>query len=146
MLKDLFKKKSKDTEVYKKDEVLGSELTFLIGEQIVSIQETEDIVRSVKLETKSGYVLEIEENEGCGGCGAGMSVLPEMKAFIHENNAIMDIKTEYVGKYIQEKAEYTIFVYFEDGTLKQSEGDNGIDSGGGYGRGYSIKVKRITKK
>ena len=89
----------------------------------------------------NGIVLEIEANEGCGGCSNGLYSIKQLNEvdnaitnveFICDDNVI---DTEY------DETSYKIFVFCEDTRIKLLQID-GDDGNGYYGTGYTIKIKK----
>ena len=91
------------------------------------------------LELDSGTILEIEANEGCGGCYSGWYSIAELNDC---DNAITNV--EFVCdnncKNDGDETSYKIFVYAEDKHIKLLQVD-GDDGNGYYGTGYTIYVK-----
>lgn len=88
----------------------------------------------------NGLVLEIEANEGCGGCSAGWYELTELNGC---DNAITNVEFDCDTEKDKEGYEYTsykIFVLAIDKRFKLLQVD-GDDGNGYYGTGYRITVK-----
>lgn len=85
----------------------------------------------------NGITLEIQGNEGWGGCGAGWYDLTELNGC---DNAITNVEfdTESLDNY--GGTSYKIFVFTEHKKLKLVQVD-GDDGNGYYGTGYHITVK-----
>ena len=110
------------------------------------------IGRKVKVEgtnliLDNGIILEIEANEGCGGCSSGWYSIKKLNEV---DNAITnvefvcngDVSGEYEDYYYD--TSYKIFVFCEDTRINLLQVD-GSDGNGYYGTGYTITVKKIIK-
>lgn len=104
--------------------------------------------RKVKVEDDNlildnGIILEINPNQGCGGCGSGwysITKLNEVDNAITNVEFICDEKTEYKA----DDTSYKIFVFCEDKRINLLQVD-GSDGNGYYGTGYEIAVKKIKE-
>ena len=117
-----------------KQENLGSEeladlLKELIGVRITSINEELIVL-------EDGTRIEIEINEGCGGCDSGWSELSVAKS-ANLDAAIMNV--EYVEKSTS-SYEFKIFIYLANNETIELEGDDGVGNGY-YGSGFWVTVK-----
>lgn len=108
------------------------------------------IGRKVKVEGDSlildnGIILEIEANEGCGGCSSGWYSITKLNEV---DNAITNVEFVCDGnvedKESYDDTSYKIFVFCEDTRINLLQVD-GSDGNGYYGTGYTITVKRIKK-
>lgn len=100
-------------------------------------------VRKVSGDTlllSNGTILQIEPNEGCGGCISGWYQLDELNEC--PDNAIMNV--EFVEEEDQEpysySGSYKVFVLAADRRIKLWE-VSGDDGNGYYGSGYWINVR-----
>lgn len=114
---------------------------LLIGRKVVAVQKHEG---NPYYEAKSyitldnGTVLEIEGNDGCGGCSEGHYEVAELNTV---DNAIMSVEFEQ-GETLGEWGEidaFRIFVYAENEQIKLLE-VTGHDNGY-YGTGYYVTVR-----
>ena len=119
------------------DESKITELLF--GRKVKVVNENELLL-------DNGLVLEIQANEGCGGCASGWYQLKELNGC---DNAITNV--EFVCEGINDgdgwdDTSYKIFVLAEDTRIKLLQVD-GTDGNGYYGTGYSIvvKIKELNK-
>lgn len=85
----------------------------------------------------NGVELEIEPNEGCGGCNSGWYELVELNTV---DNAITNVEFICEDGDDLYDTSYKIFVYAEDNRFKLLQVD-GTDGNGYYGTGYYITVK-----
>lgn len=89
----------------------------------------------------NGIVLEIEANEGCGGCSNGWYSITKLNEV---DNAITNVEFICDGDVENpenDETSYKIFVFCEDTRIKLLQID-GDDGNGYYGTGYTIKVKK----
>lgn len=112
---------------------------LLFGRKVKVVNENELLL-------DNGLVLEIQANEGCGGCVSGWYQLKELNGC---DNAITNV--EFVCEGINDgdgwhDTSYKIFVLAEDTRIKLLQVD-GTDGNGYYGTGYSIvvKIKELDK-
>lgn len=109
------------------------------------------IGRKVKVDDKgnlildNGIILEVEANEGCGGCCSGWYSITKLNEV---DNAITNVEFVCDGD-VKDKencddTSYKIFVFCEDTRIKLLQVD-GTDGNGYYGTGYTITVKKIVK-
>lgn len=86
----------------------------------------------------NGIELEIEGNEGCGGCSAGWYGVTELNTC---ENAITNVEFIEDGdtKDDYDETSYKIFVLAADERIKILQVD-GDDGNGYYGTGYTIHV------
>ena len=128
----------------------GKDFDFLIGKSIITVEEKQvdngygDKVDAYILTCKDGTIIEIETNEGCGGCGNGWSSFEDLKKLEDNNNVITNIKVKYAGRY-DDDCEFTMFVYYEDNTINQLKGDDGYGNGY-YGGGFYVTIKNLEKE
>lgn len=125
----------------------GKDFTFLIGKSIIKVEEKKlkdeygyDVDGYV-LTCKDGTIIEVELNEGCGGCGNGWSSFEDLKKLEENNNIITNIEVKYDSDDIDEDY-FTMFVYYEDNTINQLKGDDGYGNGW-YGGGFYVTIKRV---
>ena len=127
----------------------GDDFDFLIGKSIIKVEEK-------TLETDYGYkfssegyvltcndgtIIEVATNEGCGGCSNGWSSFDDLKKLEDNNNVITNIKVEYSNE-VWEDDEFKMFIYYEDGTINELNGDDGYGNGY-YGGGFYVTIKNI---
>lgn len=110
---------------------------LLIGHSITKVSDY-----TMKLD--DGTILEIEPNEGCGGCSNGYYELEEL-------NEVDNVITAVEFEDIYESADrfsssqiYQIFVLAESQKIKILD-VRGDDGNGYYGTGYRIWVKKPKK-
>lgn len=86
----------------------------------------------------NGVELQVEANEGCGGCSAGWYEIVELN---NCENAITNVEfvVDNDTKYDYDETSYKIFVLAADKRIKILQVD-GDDGNGYYGTGYSIIV------
>ena len=94
----------------------------------------------------NGIILEIEANEGCGGCSSGWYSITKLNEV---DNAITNVGFECDGIEANEENDYSdtsyrIFVFCEDKRINLLQVD-GSDGNGYYGTGYTIRVKKIIR-
>lgn len=100
-----------------------------------------------KLLLDNGMILEVEANEGCGGCSSGWYSITKLNEV---DNVITDVEFVCDGEVDGEYGEwyndtsYKIFVFCEDTRINLLQVD-GSDGNGYYGTGYTIKVKKTMK-
>lgn len=128
----------------------GKDFDFLIGKSIIKVEEKEfkddwgSIVYGYVLTCKDGTIIEIETNEGCGGCANGWSSFNDLKKLEENNNIITNIETKYTEDGYEDD-EFTMFVYYEDGKINQLKGDDGYGNGY-YGGGFYVTIKGVDKE
>lgn len=120
----------------------GKDFDFLIGKKIVKVIEKESNGwrenEKYILVCEDYTIIEIEPNEGCGGCGNGWSSFKDLKKLECNHNAITNIKVEY-SKDEGDEYEFKMFVYYEDGTINKLNGDDGYGNGC-YGGGFYVTI------
>ncbi len=125
----------------------GRDFDFLIGKSIIKVEKKQVKdeygynVNGYILTCKDGTIIEIATNAGCGGCANGWSSFEDLKKLEENNNVITNVKTEYSkdGWYDD---EFTMFIYYEDNTINQIEGDDGYGNGY-YGGGFYVTIKDV---
>ena len=124
----------------------GKEFDFLIGKSIIKVEMNKDNgayeTDKFILTCKDGTIIEIETNEGCGGCSNGWSSFEELKKLEKNNNVITNIKTEYSHEWDEDI--FKMFVYYADGTINELEGNDGYGNGY-YGGGFYITIKNVKE-
>ena len=93
------------------------------------------------LTLSDGTVLEIEGNEGCGGCSGGDYHLDRLNTF---SNVITSVEINVGDKNPEQRYSdtlYQIFVYSEGIGLSVAD-ISGDDGSGYYGTGFAIEVKQ----
>ena len=124
----------------------GRDFDFLIGKSIIKVEEK--IVKDdygylcdgYVLTCNDGTIIEIGINEGCGGCGNGWSSFDDLKKLEDNNNVITNIKVAYKDGWEEDK--FKMFVYYEDGTINELNGDDGYGNGY-YGGGFYVTIKDV---
>lgn len=128
----------------------GRDFDFLIGKSIIKVEEKklkdeyDYNVDGYVLTCKDGTIIEILTNVGCGGCGNGWSSFEDLKKLEENNNIITNIEVKY-AKDGWVNDEFTMFVYYEDNTINQLNGDDGYGNGY-YGGGFYITIKSVDKE
>lgn len=121
----------------------GKDFDFLIGKSIIKVEEKrlkdeyDYEVDGYILTCKDGTIIEVLTNMGCGGCCNGWSSFEDLKKLEENNNVIINIETKY-----NNEDEFTMFVYYEDNTINQLNGDDAYGNGY-YGGGFYITIKSI---
>ena len=124
----------------------GKDFDFLIGKSIIKVEEKkvkdeyDYNVDGYILTCKDGTIIEIATNEGCGGCGNGWSSFEDLKKLEKNNNVITNIEVKYMRD-----DEFTMFIYYEDNTINQLNGDDGYGNGW-YGGGFYVTIKELKNK
>ena len=124
----------------------GKDFDFLIGKSIIKVEEKEVkdeygyYVDGYILTCKDGTIIEIAENDGCGGCSNGWANFEDLKKLEKNNNAITNIEVKYM-----QDDEFTMFIYYEDNTINQLNGDDGYGNGY-YGGGFYVTIKELKNK
>lgn len=116
----------------------GNDFEFLIGKSIRNVVETNG---GYELICNDGTIIEIETNEGCGGCGNGWSDFSDLIKLQNNNNVITNIKLEY-SKDSWDEDKFKMFVYYEDGQINELNGDDGYGNGY-YGGGFYVTIKEV---
>lgn len=112
----------------------------LVGHRIVAM--TEEVIK-----LDNGVTLNIQLNEGCGGCSSGWSELDVVNFNKkYSEAAVMNVVYEsyYTDKeknknYGQD--EFKIFIYLVNKEVIEIDGDEGVGNGE-YGSGFWISVTR----
>lgn len=110
---------------------------LLLGQKIKKVSEN-------TLELDNGTILEIEPNDGCGGCPSGHYELEELNEV---DNVITAVEFEDIEDFSDPHADtqiYQIFVLAESQKIKILD-VRGDDGNGYYGSGYRIWVKKPMK-
>ena len=122
-------------------------------EEIKRLQEyDEDEIREILIGRKvkvdgdnlildNGLILEIEPNQGCGGCCSGWYSITKLNEV---DNAITNVEfacDEDVENKEYDDTSYKVFVFCEDTRIKLLQVD-GTDGNGYYGTGYEIVVRK----
>ena len=124
------------TELDQDDEDQIREL--LIGHAITKVS-------GYTMELDDGTILEIEPNEGCGGCSNGYYELEELNEVPNAITAVeFEDITESAGPPYSESQIYQIFVLAESQKIKILD-VRGDDGNGYYGTGYRVWVKKPKK-
>ena len=124
----------------------GGDFDFLIGKSIKKVNYTERKGWDAghwELICNDNTKIIVEENEGCGGCGNGWSSI-DLKKLEENNNVITNIEVKY-AKDCWECDEFTMFVYYEDNTINQLNGDDGYGNGY-YGGGFYITITNVESQ
>lgn len=123
----------------------GSDFDFLIGKSIKKIEYKDGMLEPHRyiLTCNDGTIIEIEPNEGCGGCENGWSSFEDLEKLAKNNNAITNVKTEYMrGGFYDYR--FKMFIYYEDGTINEITGDDGYGNGY-YGGGFYVTVTNVKE-
>ena len=123
----------------------GREFDFLIGKSVIKVEKMEGGEYGTDkffLTCKDGTIIEIETNDGCGGCSNGWSSFDDLKKLERNDNIITNIKTEYLHKW--DKDVFKMFVYYVDGTINELKGDDGYGNGY-YGGGFYVTIKNAKE-
>ncbi len=119
----------------------GCDFDFLIGKSIKKVTHCSSYLDGERfnLICDDGTVIEIETNEGCGGCGNGWSYFDDLMKLEESDNVITDIKVKY--KYDD---EFVMFVYYIDNKYIKLEGTDGYGNGY-YGGGFYVTIKDVKE-
>ena len=126
----------------------GKDFDFLIGKSIIKVEEKKVkdeygyYVDGYILTCKDGTIIEIAQNEGCGGCGNGWSSFEDLEKLEKNNNVITNIEVKYMQN---GDDKFTMFIYYEDNTINQLKGDDGYGNGY-YGGGFYVTIKNLENK
>lgn len=101
---------------------------LLVGRTVV--KATED-----HLTLDDGTLLEVQGNEGCGGCSSGWFEVTQLNTC---DNIITNIAYEATDNQV------SLFVYAEDDRIKLIE-SNGDIGNGYYGSGFWIRVRGVAE-
>lgn len=125
------------------DENLNADgFDFLIGEIINKVEATN---KGYDLVTKSGYIIKIEENEGCV-CANGNSVLPDLKLLEKSDNAITNVEVKYASDdEFDEDDSFRMFIYYHDTKFDLGEGTDGYGNGY-YGGGFWVTISEVDEE
>ena len=104
----------------------------LIGKRLAHISDE-------KIITTDGIEIEIETNEGCGGCGNGWSSVDFDLQNANLDAAIMNAVVEPTN----DSDEYKLFIYMADNSTMRYDLDEGWGNGY-YGGGFYLTVKNIS--
>lgn len=120
----------------------GNEFDFLIGKSIIKVEQKIGRYRTdlFILTCNDNTVIEIETNDGCGGCGNGWSSFDDLKKLETNHNVITNVKCEYSRKWYEDDS-FKLFIYYQDDMLTL-EGDDGYGNGY-YGGGFYVTVKGV---
>lgn len=122
----------------------GKDFGFLIGKSIIKVeQEKGNYDRDIfKLICDDDTIIEIETNDGCGGCGNGWSSFDDLKKLEQNHNAITNVVCKYSENSYMENDEFKLFIYYKDDVLTLN-GNDGYGNGY-YGGGFYVTVKSIN--
>lgn len=107
-----------------KDNLIGKRLAHISDEKII---------------TTDGFEIEIETNEGCGGCWSGWSSVDFDLQNANLDAAIMNATVE-TTKYSD---KYVLFIYMADNSTMRYDLNEGWGNGY-YGGGFYLTVKNIS--
>ena len=121
---------------FKQENLSSDELADLLKE-LVGMKITSMYDELIVLE--DGTRIEIDLNEGCGGCSSGWSELSIVNAMnsVDLEAAIMNVE------YAQDNGSYDkfkIFIYLANNETIELDGDDGFGNGY-YGSGFWVTVK-----
>lgn len=116
---------------------------LLIGHKVKVIGKNG---QTATLELDNGVRLEVEANEGCGGCSNGWYSINNLN---NVDNAITNVEFECTDinptdENNYDDTSYKIFVFCEDTRINLLD-VTGSDGNGYYGTGYTIKVINTKK-
>ena len=116
----------------------------MIGKSIIKVeQEKGNYDRDIfKLICDDDTIIEIETNDGCGGCGNGWSSFDDLKKLEQNHNAITNVVCKYSENSYMENDEFKLFIYYKDDVLTLN-GNDGYGNGY-YGGGFYVTVKSIN--
>lgn len=100
---------------------------LLVGRKVVNVAD--DI-----LTLDNGTLLQVEANEGCGGCSSGWFELTELNTC---DNVITSVTVDSREEGYDDV--YSLFVYAENTQIKLIEATGSVGNGY-YGAGYRINV------
>lgn len=122
----------------------GKDFGFLIGKSIIKVeQEKGNYDRDIfKLICDDDTIIEIETNDGCGGCGNGWSNFDDLKKLEQNHNAITDVICKYDENSCIENDDFKLFIYYQDDALTLA-GSDGYGNGY-YGGGFYVTIKNIN--
>lgn len=121
---------------FKQENLSSDELADLLKE-LVGMKITSMYDELIVLE--DGTRIEIDLNEGCGGCSSGwseLSIVNQMNS-VDLDAAIMNVE------YAQDNGSYDkfkIFIYLANNETIELDGDDGFGNGY-YGSGFWVTVK-----
>lgn len=124
----------------------GRDFDFLIGKSIKRVIQGKtsnyyDGVDRFLLVCNDYTIIEITTNDGCGGCSNGWSSFEDLKKLEENNNVITNIECKYKDGW--EEDRFTMFIYYEDGTINKLAGDDGYGNGY-YGGGFYITIMEVN--
>ena len=122
------------------DEISSDLSKYIYGQSIVNIIEDED-GEVLRLVLSNGVELEVQSNEGCGGCGNGWYLYSEVIDTGTKGNVITKVEVEQPEDC--EDGTYSLYIYSNDKRILQTDftgGDNGY-----YGVGINMRV-RMTEE
>lgn len=109
-----------------KDNLVGKRLSYISDDTII---------------TTDGIEIELDTNEGCGGCSSGWSSIDFDLQNANLDAAIMNATVE-PSKYSD---NYVLFIYMADNSTIRYDLDEGWGNGY-YGGGFYLTVKNIANK
>lgn len=121
---------------FKQENLSSDELADLLKE-LVGMKITSMYDELIVLE--NGTRIEIDINEGCGGCSSGwseLSIVNQMNS-VDLDAAIMNVE------YSQDNGasdKFKIFIYLANNETIELDGDDGVGNGY-YGSGFWVTVK-----
>lgn len=121
-----------------KKHIDGIGFNFLIGKSIIKVEEINfDDFEGYILTCNEGTTIEVETNEGCGGCTNGWSSFDDLKKLEIDNNVITNIEVKYSK---EDEDKFVMYVYYADHKINKLNGDDGYGNGY-YGGGFYITIK-----
>lgn len=122
----------------------GKDFNFLIGKSIIKVkQENGKCGRDIfKLICDDDTIIEIETNDGCGGCCNGWSSFDDLKKLEQNHNTITNVVCKYDGNSCIENDKFKLFIYYQDDVLTLN-GNDGYGNGY-YGGGFYVTIKNIN--
>lgn len=141
----------------------GKDFNFLIGKSIIKVEKqnvTDEYgypVNGYVLTCDDNTIIEVELNEGCGGCNNGWSSFEDLKKLENNHNVITNVVCKYDIDTAKENGDFykdiwlydenynfKLFIYYQDDMLTL-EGDDGYGNGY-YGGGFYVTIKEGTMK
>lgn len=118
----------------------GNDFDFLIGKKIIEVREGD--YSEYELVCDDGTIIEFDTNEGCGGCSNGWSSIDDLKILENSNNAITNVECQYNEN---DEDLFTLFIYYENGTINKLKGNEGYGNGY-YGGGFYVTIENVESK
>ena len=121
----------------------GRDFDFLIGKSIIKVEKKiVDDGYGYVLTCQDGSIIEIAQNEGCGGCSNAWSYFEDLEKLQNNHNIITNVECEY-GKTEWDCDEFKLFIFYQDDKLTIS-GTDGYGNGY-YGGGFYVTIKDVKE-